>query len=279
MHETPGLTVIVITYDRPRAFRAMLQSLAAQRMDGIPVELLVINNARQTRVALGGWSRTGRLLGRFADVKVLNSSHNWLCRVRYPATALARYDTVAFIDDDVELLDEGFLRSMHDTFATLRPVDILSCWTALWTDWNDQHLKKVRMNFRTPWPTRLTECDYAGPGLCIFDRRILTDSGLLRLAPELQRSDSAWFPWLTAMTVGSRKYYLPSHGRVEFHSQNQRHALMQVPGFRAQMYSAYKAMWMRGYVPVLQRKGAEPDFADSPEAEAARRLPVETDAW
>jgi hypothetical protein len=168
---------------------------------------------------------------------------------------------------------------MYDSFATVRPIDVLSCWTALWTDWDEHELKKVRMNFDNADPAEMTECDYAGPGLCIFDRRILTDSGLLALPAEFHRSDSTWFPWLTAMKVGTRKYYLPSHGRVTFHEQYARHELTTSPGFRGDMYSRYKTIWKRGYVPVLERKRAEPDFENSREAHAARTLPVETDRW
>ena len=96
-------------------------------------------------------------------------------------------------------------------------------------------------------------------------------------APRL--SDRTWFPWLTAMKMGTRKYYLPSHGRVEFHEQYQRHALTTSPGFRSDMYSRYKTIWKRGYVPVLQRKRSEPGFEQSPEAQAARSLRVEKDPW
>lgn len=274
-----GFTVIVLTYDRPRALRVLLQGLSTQQLSGADMELIVCNNAAGSRLAASPWTATGRLLRRFPDVKIMNSSHNWLCRVRYPLATLAKHDTIVFIDDDVVIADPHFLRYMYDAFATVRPIDVLSCWTALWTEWTDEHLKKVRMNFADPAPNEMTECDYAGPGLCIFDRRILIESGLLALAPELQRSDSTWFPWLTAMKLGTRKYYLPSHGRVTFHAEFSRHALTPSPGFRSEMYATYKKMWTRGYVPVLERKRAEPDFEHSREARAARTLPVETDRW
>jgi hypothetical protein len=243
------------------------------------MELMICNNAAQVRLTRSRLTATGRLLRLFPDLKIMNSSHNWLCRVRYPLTALAKYNTIIFIDDDMVIKDEYFLKYMYESFTRVRSIDILSCWTALWTAWNEDHLKKVRMNFSRPAPEVMIECDYIGPGLCIFDRRILIDSGLLALPAEFHRSDSTWFPWLTAMKLGTRKYYLPSHGRVEFHPQNQRHALMQAQGFRPDMYARYKTIWKRGYVPVLERKGSEPDFEQSLEAQAARSLPVETDPW
>jgi hypothetical protein len=274
-----GFTVIVLSYDRPRSLCALLSGLAAQRLDGTPMELIVCNNAAGVRLSASPWTAAGRRLRAFPDVKIFNSSHNWLCRVRYPLATLAANETIVFIDDDVEIKDEGFLRYMYDSFSKVRPIDVLSCWTALWTEWDDDVLKKVRMNFDHPEPTAMTECDYAGPGLCIFDRRILTQSGLLALAPEYHRSDSTWFPWLTAMKVGTRKYYLPSHGRVSFHGQYARHALTTSPGFRPDMYATYKRIWKSGYVPVLERKRAEPGFEQSHEARAARTLNVETDRW
>lgn len=271
--------MIVISYDRPDALRTLLHGLAAQRLDDIRMELIICNNAKQVWLKQSPWTRVGRLLRQFPDVKIVNSSHNWLCRVRYPLTGLAQYDTIVFIDDDVIIKDERFLKYMYDSFASVRPIDILSCWTALWTEWSDNDLKKVRMNFRRAEPDSMVECDYVGPGLCIFDRRILIDSGLFVLPSEFHRSDSTWFPWLTSMRIGTRKYYLPSYGRLDFHEQNQRHSLMKAPGFRPGMYSLYKTIWKRGYVPVLERKRSEPDFERSPEVHAALNLPVETDPW
>jgi hypothetical protein len=168
---------------------------------------------------------------------------------------------------------------MYDAFAAVRPIDVLSCWTALWTAWSEEALTKVRMNFLRPEPDAMTECDYAGPGVCIFDRRILVESGLLALPPEFHRSDSTWFPWLTTMRLGTRKYYLPAHGRIGFHPEFSRHELTTSPGFRPDMYATYKRVWTRGYVPVLERKRGEPDFEHSREAVAARTLPAETDRW
>jgi len=81
------------------------------------------------------------------------------------------------------------------------------------------------------------------------------------------------------MKLGTRKFYLPSYGRVVFHPEGERHALMRTTGFRTEMYAGYKAMWKQGYVPVLARKAGEPGFEDSAEVRAARTLKVETDRW
>lgn len=279
MVNEPGCSVIVISYDRPKALDSLLLRLSAQQLDGIAMELIVCNNAEHIHLSPSHDTTTGRLLRLFPDVKVMNSNHNWLCRVRYPMTTLARHDTIIFIDDDVVLQDDGFVKYMYDSFAAMKPTDILSCWTALWTEWTDSHLKKVRMNWARAEPDVMVECDYVGPGLCIFDRRILIDGGLLRLPPEFHRSDSTWFPWLPSMTLGTRKFYLPSHRRIGFHPEGQRHSLMNSKGFRSAMYGQYKAIWKQGYVPVLERKASDPDFENSLELHAARSLPVETNAW
>ena len=154
MVEGPGCTVIVISYDRPRALDSLLRGLSAQRLDNVAMELIVCNNAEDVQLSLSQDTTTGRLM-RLPDVKIVNSSHNWLCRVRYPMATLARYDTIIFIDDDVVINDDQFVKYMYDAFATVRPIDILSCWTALWTEWNDDHLKKVRMN----WTSCRARCD------------------------------------------------------------------------------------------------------------------------
>jgi hypothetical protein len=54
---------------------------------------------------------------------------------------------------------------------------------------------------------------------------------------------------------------------------------MQAPGFRAELYAAYKRMWKRGYQPVLARFSDRSSADASPELRAARSLPPETDRW
>lgn len=274
-----GISVVVLSYERLAALAVLLRSLLAQELGGLPLEVLLCNNSRNVHLALSATSELGRLLSEFPDVKVFNSSHNWLCRVRYTLATLARYETIFFIDDDLAPADPFLVRDLHAALGTLRPVDIVSCWTALWTEWNDRSLTKVRMGFTRPEPAELTECDYFGPGICMFNRRILFEPGILDPRPERLRSDSSWFPWVTAMELGSRKYYLPTYGRLRVHEEHRHAALGDTPGFRTELYAAYKRMWKRGYRPVLGRLGAEPVPDGSPEMRAARSLPRETDPW
>jgi hypothetical protein len=274
-----GISVVVLSYERLAALAVLLRGLLDQDLRGLPLELLVCNNSRRVRLEAGNGSEVGELLAAFPDAKVLNSDHNWLCRARYAVAILARYETIFFIDDDLAPTDSRLVRDLYDTLGTLAPVDIVSCWTALWIDWNERELTKVRMGFHYRRPTELTECDYAGPGICMFRKRILLEQGILDLVPEHLRSDSSWFPWVTAMRLGSRKYYVPSYGRLSGHEESRHASLDRSPGFRTELYSTYKRMWRRGYRPVLSRIADEPQVDRSAVLRAARSLRKETDVW
>lgn len=273
-----GVSLVVLSYERPAALRSLLDSLLRQDLTGLDLELLLCNNSSRVHLRRSPFSAIGRRLQAFPDVKVFNSSHNWLCRVRYTVATLARHDVILFLDDDLTLVHPTLIRRMVDTFRTLQPCDILSCWTALWTEWDDRHLTKVRMGFLYPETTELTECDYVGPGICMFAKQILFHPALQDLPVEFHRSDSAWFPWLTAMELGTRKYYMPSHGMVRVHAESAKAALGSLPGFRAEQYAAYKRMWKRGYTPVLATERHR-GRTDSPEVRAAKTLRQERDAW
>jgi hypothetical protein len=252
--------------------------LLAQDLGSLELEVLICNNSTAVHLRPTRFTRLGRLLRRFRDVKVFNSSHNWLCRIRYTLGTLARHPIILFLDDDVTPLDRHFVTRMVDLLGTLGPNDIISCWTALWTRWDDQHLTKVRMNFLRPETTEVTECDYAGPGVCMFNKHILFNPAVADLPAEHHRSDSAWFPWVTAMELGSRKFYMPSYGLLRMHPEYRHAALAHGPGFRAGQYAAYRRMWKRGYVPVMASE-RQRGRTDTPEAIAARTLRPEVDAW
>jgi glycosyltransferase involved in cell wall biosynthesis len=275
---TTGVSLVILSFERLAALRELLDAVLGQDLQGIRLEVLLANNSPRVDLRPSAFNAIGRLLRRLPDVKVINSSHNWLCRARYALATLARHDTILFLDDDLIPVHPGLVRQMLGVLETIRPIDILSCWTALWTRWDDHHLTKVRMGFLYPETTELTECDYVGPGISMFRKRMLLHPAFLDLPEELQRSDSAWFPWLPAMELGSRKYYMPSHGMLRIHPESRKHALASLPGFRAGQYAAYKAMWKRGYTPILTTERHR-DRTDTPEARAARTLRAEIDDW
>ncbi len=272
---TAGVTIIVLTHDRPGALRALLAALLQQELGGMEFELLVCNNSSRSTVSDSPLTRTGRLLGRFKDVKVLNSSYNWLCRIRYSLATLARHDVIMFLDDDLTPVDPHLVARMASLLATLGPHDIVSCWTSLWTEWDDARLTKVRLGFLYPKPTVLTEVDYIGPGICMFNKQILMHPRIMNLKAEDHASDSGWFPWLTTLVHGTRKYYMPSYGMLRVHPESKIGGLTALKGFRKGQYAAFKRWWKLGYQPVL----ASPHAQDSPEMTAAKELRAEVREW
>jgi len=272
---TAGVTIIVLTHDRPGALRALLAALLKQELGGMELELMVCNNSSRSTVSDSPLTRTGRLLGRFKDVKVFNSSYNWLCRIRYSLATLARHDVIMFLDDDLTPVDPRLVERMASLLATLGPHDIVSCWTSLWTAWDEERLTKVRLGFLYPKPTVVTEVDYIGPGICMFNKQILAHPRIMNLKAEDQASDSGWFPWLTTLVHGTRKYYMPSHGMLKVHPESKIGGLTALKGFRKGQYAAFKRWWKLGYQPVL----ASPHAPDSPEMTAARELRPEIRDW
>jgi hypothetical protein len=274
-----GISIVVLSYERLGALSVLLRALLEQSLGGLPFELLLCNNSARVHLEPSTGSELGRLLSEVPDLKIFNSSHNWLTRIRYTIATLSRYETIFFIDDDLSPTDPFLIRDMYVALSALRPVDIVSCWTTLWTEWNDRFLTRVRMGFTRPEPTELTECDTVGPGICMFRKRILFHPEILDPPPNQLRSDSSWFPYVTAMELGSRKYYLPTHARLQRHDEHVHASLSRTPGFQADLHATFKHMWKRGYRPVLSRIQDEPFAEGSPEMRAARSLPPLTEYW
>jgi hypothetical protein len=84
----------------------------------VPLELLVWNNSRRVRLEAARGSEVGELLCAFPDVKVFNSDHNWLCRIRYTIATLARHDTILFLDDDLAPTDAHLVRDLYGSHPT-----------------------------------------------------------------------------------------------------------------------------------------------------------------
>lgn len=276
--EKNGLTVVVLSYERMAGLTALLESLLAQRLDGLSLELLCCNNSSRERlVGAASEPRLTELFGRFPDVKIFDSGHNWKCEARYALATLASYTMVLFLDDDVVLRDPSFVSYMVETWRSLESVDILSAWTSLWVSWDDNELREVQLNFKTAELTAPTEIDVAGPGIAMFDRRLLLE----RKVWETVRSrtfpgaDDMAFSLAAALTCGSRSYALPSHGMLAFHDEWRHGALYHQPGHNEILYAQYKALLAEGYRPVLSRDDPDP----SQTANLARRLPVKSFAW
>jgi glycosyltransferase involved in cell wall biosynthesis len=274
-----GVTVIVLTYQRPAALAALLRSLLQQELGSLPLEVMVCNNAPGVRLKPSRFSALGRLCRRFADLKIFNSSYNWRCRVRYAVATLAAHDTIMFIDDDITLLDRNFIRYMYENFRTLGSKDLLSCWNTLWVDWNEDNFSCVSLTFETPGITRLTQTDTIGAGICMFNKELLVNARILDLSRGFPKADDMAFPLVAAVEWGSRSYFLPSYRMLEMHYEYNRNPLYTVSGHTTELYAQFKELLQEGYQPVLSRTGASALESETPERDAARRLPAMKYSW
>jgi glycosyltransferase involved in cell wall biosynthesis len=274
-----GVTVIVLTYQRPAALAALLRSLLQQELGSLPLEVMVCNNAPGVRLKPSRFSALGRLCRRFADLKIFNSSYNWRCRVRYAVATLAAHDTIMFIDDDITLLDRNFIRYMYENFRTLGSKDLLSCWNTLWVDWNEDNFSCVSLTFETPGITRLTQTDTIGAGICMFNKELLVNARILDLSRGFPKADDMAFPLVAAVEWGSRSYFLPSYRMLEMHYEYNRNPLYTVLGHTTELYAQFKELLNEGYQPVLSRMAAGGVGTGTPEGDAAQRLPAMKYSW
>ena len=276
-----GLSLVVLTYNRPAALVSTLEHLMRQDLTGIDLELILWNNSQRQLLRRSVVTKTGRLLGRFDNIKIINSSDNWECRARYGMATVAANDVVMFLDDDILLLDRQFVQYMYRTFLGLRDVDILSCWNRLWVDWTDEHLDSVAVQFSQPTAAELTETDTVGSGISMFNKRILLSPRVMQEVtyPRVATAYDLAFPLIAALELGSRSYYLPSYGMLQFHRQWRKGAMMTRPGKNESRLRLHKLLLGDGYTPVLARE-EDPEQPHRVYAKRlARTLPVLRQAW
>ncbi len=275
-----GITLVVLSYERLQALAALLKSLLKQELAGMELELIICNNSPRVRLTKSQFSSLGRLLNRYNDIKIINSSHNWRCGVRYAIATLARYETILFLDDDIILIDPHFIRYMFDHFQKLTPMDILSCWCTLWVEWNDDYFSAVSMSFTTPEIIELTETDTCGMGICMFNKQVLSQKLLRRIiSPPFPEADDMGFSLIAALECGSRSYYLPSYGMLGFHKDCTKGALYNRAGHYDDLYAFYKSLLNEGYKPVLSRLPSRFAECDLPSHWAVRAVPVVKHPW
>jgi glycosyltransferase involved in cell wall biosynthesis len=277
--EAPGLTVVVLSYERMGGLAALLESLKAQNLGGLRLELMVCNNSPRYHLKPGGTSKVGRLLQEFPDIKIFNSSFNWRCQVRYGLGTLVAHDTVMFLDDDITLLAPNFIQYMHSRFQTLGPYDLLSCWNAIWVEWTEDYFRTASLTFDSKEITELTQTDTIGPGISMFRKQVLLHPRILNLAQGFPQADDMAFPLVAALVWGSRSFFLPSYGMLTMHHEASRHELYEAPGHQQDMYAQFKALWQEGYEPVLSRDLEETSGREHPTRLAVRRLPAVQYRW
>jgi glycosyltransferase involved in cell wall biosynthesis len=274
----PGVTVVVLTYFRPEGLDALLESLATQVLGGLGLEVIICNNAPDR--PLGGRCFRRRLEA-LPDVKVIDSSYNWACSVRYAFAAMAKYETVLFLDDDFTLLDNCLITRMYEQFQRLGPHDILSCWTTIWTEWGATELATVSLTFMADDVSEPVEVDTVGPGLSMFRRDTLLEPEIFGtiVSPPFPKVDDMAFGIVTSMKLGSRKYFMPCFGMLRSHKQTRTKALATRSGRYDDLHAYYKQVLAEGFEPVLARQARERPCETTTEQKLARRLPRQQFQW
>jgi hypothetical protein len=280
VEQQSGITIVILSYERMKGLSALLKSLSSQQLDGFDIELILFNNSPRVRLTTSWFSKIGRLLRRFNDVKVMNSSYNWRWSMRYALATVARHETVLFIDDDITLIAPDFISYMYRTFRTLRPVDILSCWNTLWVEWKDDYFSTVSMGFTTPEIDELIQTDTCGPGICMFNRETIMTPRLLQVVmrPEYVEATDMAFSLIAAIETGSRSYYLPSYGMLKFHREYKKEALTGKDGHYDARHALYKSLLKDGYRPVLS-KACSRENREGPAWKAGQKLLAMKHKW
>ena len=104
-HHTPGISVVVCTRDRPRSLERCLKSLAC--LEYPDYEVIVVDNA--------SISEATRQLAHTAGVRYVREERPGLDWARNCGYKAARYDIVAYTDDDTEV-DPKWLAGLGAAF-------------------------------------------------------------------------------------------------------------------------------------------------------------------
>lgn len=276
--EGPGVTVIVLTYFRPDGLNALLASLAEQNLGDLGLEVIICNNAPGRR--LGGWQFRRRVKA-LPDVKVLDSSYNWACSLRYAIATMAKYETVLFLDDDFVLLEKDFVQRMYGRFRKLGSKDILSCWTNIWAEWDDTGFSTISLTFLADDAPDVVEVDTVGPGLSMFYRDTILDPEVFAeiMSPPFPKVDDMAFGIVTSMKRGTRKYFMPCYGMLRSHRQTRTKALATRSGRYDDLHAYYKQCLANGFEPLLLCQERERPGEETPERRLARSLPRQRFQW
>ena len=266
-----------MSYQRRQALKASLKSLLNQKLNNINIELIICNNSPEITLKKIKYSRLGRLLGKFKDVKIINFNYNWGVCIRYYLAKIATHDRILFIDDDIIITDTNFINFINDSFQELRSVDILSCWNTIWVEWTDKYLSTVSLAFTQPDVTKeLLETDTCGAGICMFNRMILNEKTLNKIIdPDYPLADDMAFALVSLMENGSKTYYLPAYKKLFFHCESMNGALCKKKNHYKELYARYKNLFNTGYDPVLTRIKK----IDSIEKYAVTKLPLSRHYW
>ena len=278
--EVGSLSIIILTYNRDEGLRSLLKSIINQNLEGLRLELIICNNFGEVDIAEIIDKKIIESLNEIANLKIIQSSYNWRDKVRYGLATLAKYDTILFLDDDVVLVNNNFIHYMYENFQKLREIDILSCWNLLWTNCTDHYFDYVSLTFFSPEIIEITQSDVCGTGVCMFNRKIILNSGVFDIATARSFPDAydMAFSIAASMEYGSNGYYLPSYGMLKFHDEYQKNALHNIPGIYKERYGLFKTLYRKGYMPVIQRSSFVTN-PDTPENTAIRNMEEKRQGW
>ena len=108
-----GITLVITTYRRNSTLKTLLKSLLRQQLN-IPLELIIVNNYGNQRLKSSLFTSIGRQIRQFDDVKIHNLNTNQGCSIRYSIATFSHYETIMFLDDDIELLSSDFVQHMYE---------------------------------------------------------------------------------------------------------------------------------------------------------------------
>jgi len=243
-----GITLVIVSYDRNSTLKLLLKSLLKQKTN-LPLEVYLINNWQGQTIKKSYWSTIGRLLLRFADVNVLNSSTNLGCSIRYSIANYAKYDTILFLDDDIELLSESFIQKMYDFLQSKGSCDIVSSWCATFRLDEVDYFNTDGSNFEIT--DHEVEVDLAGPGVCMFRKELLVKE-VIDIPENYRDVDNVWFSIVPTLVKSSKKYYFPSKGMLRF-VKNHVHAMFAREDINSLKRQSTKELVSRGYQPIRGR--------------------------
>lgn len=267
-----NLSLLILSHDRKKGLKNLLRNILQQKINNLKLELIIINNYPKHYLKKTFFTPLGRILNKFEDVKIINSNYNWGCNIRHQIATLAKNDICLFLDDDIVLLDEDYIKDMYEAFLNIGEYDILSSWGKLWTEWNDNYFAKVDLNFKQKQITEITEFDAAGTGICMLNKEMLIKKDLLKMLPEAPEAYDTPFSQLAYLALGSHSYYFPAYERMCFHNQKTKKAIYRQNNFFENMFRSYKICWQRGYEPVIARIKKEANWQNSPEIKAIQLL-------
>ena len=244
-----GVSVIIVTHKRNKSLKRLLRSLLKQDTD-FPLEFFLINNYDKKHFKTSGWFGINRILNRFEDLTILNSSKNLGCSIRYTIANYAKYSKILLLDDDLELLSELFIKKMVSFHEQKEMYDIASCWCAIFKPGTIDYFNTEGYNFEIT--DEAIEVDLAGPGISMFNKALLSQE-IIDIPQKYRDVDNVWFSIIPAIVKGSKKYYFPSKGLLRFVHQNV-NAMYNRTDMEALKRNSTRELTDRGYKPVLSRK-------------------------